>query len=53
MEQRRRTARDPNKMIVAAIDKGLLLDRSDINPYPVRRNLKQLSKERYRRKLLL
>ncbi|KAK3935397.1 hypothetical protein QBC46DRAFT_397586, partial [Diplogelasinospora grovesii] len=53
IKQRRRTARDPNKIIAVTIDKGLLLDRLDINPYPVRRNLKQLSKERYRRELLL
>ncbi|KAK3934859.1 hypothetical protein QBC46DRAFT_367956 [Diplogelasinospora grovesii] len=49
-EQRRRTARDPDEMIAAAIDKGLSLDRSNINPHPVRRNLKQLSKERYERR---
>ncbi|KAF5531769.1 carbonic anhydrase 2, partial [Fusarium mexicanum] len=50
---RGRKAENPDDLIERAILNGLSQDRSQLDPYPVRRNLNKQSEERYSRELRL
>jgi hypothetical protein len=51
--QRGRKAQDPDELVERAILNGLSHDRSQLDPHPVRRNLRERTKERYNRELIL
>lgn len=48
-----RLTRNPDELVELAIQNGLSLDPSHLNPHPVRRNLAPRSKKQYDRELVL